>query len=198
MPDKIIYLVRHGITRSNKEKVYAGWSEDGLIEEGVLGAEVLGREMEVLGISAIYTSPVKRALQTARILNDYIKGELIIEDDFKEMKMGPWEGLSEDEVAARYCCEYRIWLSRPAELRVAGRETLDAIQRRALKAITRILEERPEGKTLVVTHVAIIRCLILSYNHLHLNSYKSIDIPNLSVHRLAFDDGGVVAESLSY
>ncbi len=196
MPDKTIYLVRHGITRSNKEKVYAGRSEEELVEEGVLAAEALGRKMEGLGISAIYTSHVKRALQTARIISEHIKGELIVDDDLKEIKMGPWEGLSEDEVAARYPSEYRTWLSRPADLRLAGRETLDTVQARALKAITRILEERPEGKTLVVTHVAIIRCLILYYNHLHLNSYKSIDIPNLSVHRLVFDDEGAVAERI--
>ncbi len=111
--------------------------------------------------------------------------------------MGPWEGLSEDEAAAGYPSEYSKWLSRPAELKLAGRETLGALQGRALKAVTRILKEHPEGTSLVVTHVAIIRCLILHYNHLPLNSYKSINIENLSVHRLTFNDGGAVAENIS-
>jgi alpha-ribazole phosphatase/probable phosphoglycerate mutase len=196
VPEKTIYLVRHGITRSNKEKVYAGRSTEGLLEEGVLAAEALGRKMEVLGISAVYTSPIKRALETARIISGHIKGELIVEDDLREIEMGPWEGLSEDEVASSYPSEYRIWLATPADLRLAGRETLDTVQARGLKAVTRILEEHPEGTTIAVTHVAVIRCLLLHYNHLHLNSYKSIDIPNLSVHRLVFDDEGAVAERI--
>ncbi len=73
MPGKTIYLVRHGITRSNREKIYAGWGEEELIEEGVLGAEALGAKLKPLGISTIYTSPIKRALQTARIITTVSK-----------------------------------------------------------------------------------------------------------------------------
>ncbi|MBT9164877.1 MAG: Phosphoserine phosphatase 1 [candidate division WS2 bacterium] len=167
------------------EKVYAGWSEEGLIEEGISQANRLGKEMQGWGISTIYTytSPIRRALQTARILNTYLNTKLVIEPDLIEMKMGLWEGLSEDEVVTRYPFEYKIWLERPAELKLNGRETLDEIQQRAVRAINRILEQQPDTISLVVTHVALIRCLFLYFNRLHLNSYKAIDVSNTSIYQ---------------
>jgi len=197
MPDKIIYLVRHGITHSNREKVYAGWSEEELVEQGIAQTDRLGKELQRRGILAIYTSPIRRALQTAQILNKYIKEELIVESDLTEMKMGPWEGLSEDEIAMRYPSEYKMWLERPAELKLNGRETLHEVQERAVRATNKILEIQSEGISLAVTHLALIRCLILYFNHLPLNSYKTIDIPNLSIHQLIFNSKRVVIERIS-
>ncbi len=195
MSDKTIYLVRHAITRSNKDKVYAGWGEEELLEEGVLQAQRLAREITVLGISAVHTSPVKRALQTARILNARIKAELIVEDDLKEMRMGVWEGLSEQEVEDRYPSEYKVWLQRPADLRMSGRETLHEIQKRGLRAVNRIIQTRSEDVSLLVTHVALIRCLSLHFRKLSLNLYKTISVPNLSLYRIKGFGGTVTFDT---
>lgn len=191
MEHKTIYLVRHGITHSNKKNIYSGWCEEELIEEGIAQANKLGKEMQGWGISSIFTSPIKRAVQTAQILNRYIKGRLIIEPYLKEMKMGAWEGLSEHEVAKQYPSEHKMWLERPAQLRISGRETLKEVQQRAVKAINRILEMRSDKIRLAVTHVAIIRCIFLYFNKLPLNLYKEIDVPNLSIYQLVLDNGKI-------
>ena len=184
--ESIIYLVRHGVTQSNKRKIYAGWSEEDLVKEGVIQAEKLGRKLKGMRISTIYTSPIRRTLQTAEILNKYIKCELKIDPDLKEIKMGPWEGLSEEEVAVKYPSEYKIWLNKPAELNIKGRETLNEVQCRAVRAVNKILNDNFDKIAVVVTHVAIIRCLLLYLKCLSLNLYKTIDIPNLSIHQLKF------------
>jgi alpha-ribazole phosphatase/probable phosphoglycerate mutase len=184
MPESTVYIVRHGTTESNKEGVYAGWSEEGLAEEGIQEAERLGLEVRAWGITAIYASPLRRALQTACILNRYIRRGLLIEPDLKEMKMGPWEGMSEEEVARRYPSEYETWLMRPSELRLKGRETLAELQQRAVRAVYRISAKHRGGATLLVSHVAPIRCLFLHFNRLPVNSYKGVSVPNLSIHRL--------------
>lgn len=119
-----VYLVRHGATRSNRENIYAGWSREGLEPDSAQKAERLGVELSGWGIEALYSSPVRRAVETARILNGHLDGVLFIEPDLREMKMGPWEGLSVRDVAQRYPAQYRTWLERPSELSIEGRETL--------------------------------------------------------------------------
>ena len=159
-------------------------------------AEQVGKKIQGWGISGIYASPIKRALQTAQILNRYIKKELRIEPGLKEIKMGAWEGLSEKEIIAKYPAEHELWLKKPAELQLDGRETLLDVQQRAVRAVNKILEENEGMISVAVTHMAPIRCLFLYYNHLSLNMYKSIDVPNLSIHQLKSNKGSIIAERM--
>ena len=194
--DTVIYLVRHGLTRSNREQIYAGWSDEGLDKVGVAEVEELGEKLKGFAISAIYTSPIKRALQTAKILNKYLAVEVIVEDGLKEMKMGPWEGLSEKQVALAYPEEYRIWNVNPGALKVQGRETLASVQRRAVRTVKKIARVNHGKEVLAVTHVAIIRTLILFFEGLPLDLYKTIDVPNASIFVLNFSNSNANLNSL--
>lgn len=126
------FFIRHGEIASNVRKVYAGWSEEPLTERGVRQAEKAGELLKGKGIDALYCSPLRRAVQTAEIIGKAV-GKVPVKDaHFKEMGLGPWEGLSEDEVERRFPEEWGIWNTRPAELRLAGRETLAELQGRVL------------------------------------------------------------------
>jgi len=57
--DKILYLVRHGVTQSNKEKIYVGWSEEKLTEEGIVQAERVEEKIQGWGISKSFNSSIK-------------------------------------------------------------------------------------------------------------------------------------------
>lgn len=100
------------------------------------------------------------------------------------MKMGPWEGLSEQKVIQKFPREWKIWNSKPSELKMTGRETLNEIQGRVLQAVKKIYDRSESLKILAVTHVALIRVLIIHYNRLCLDDYRKIDIPNASVYFL--------------
>lgn len=174
----IFYLVRHGEIESNIKKVYAGWSEEPLTENGVRQAEEAGKVLTGKGIGALYCSPLKRAFQTAEIIGGIIGKEPIPDDSFKEIKLGPWEGLSEGEVARRFPEEWKIWNTRPAELVLEGRETLRALQERVLAGIRKIQWEMDgDEHLLLVTHVAIIRVLMLYSEGRDLNEYKKVPVP---------------------
>lgn len=184
-----IYFVRHGSIKSNKLKIYAGWGEEELDEEGIDQARKVGRLLRDRNIDVIYTSPIKRAIQTAEIIATHFYGlKIIIEKGLKEMKLGPWEGLSENEIAIKYPEEFKLWNSKPVKLKLPGRETLSTVQNRAVKAVRKILSNQNRD-AIAVTHVVIIRCLFLYYNNLNLNSYKKIEVPNASVFTLQLDHG---------
>jgi len=188
-----LFLIRHGEILSNVKRVYAGRSPEPLTEKGRRQVYETAEELKSLHIDAIYTSPVKRAVETAEIIGGVIGKDYIMVDEFKEMEMGPWEGMAEDEIARRYPVEWDIWLKRPAELILPGRETLHALLKRALKGVKRIVDNRHFQNIIIVTHVAIIRVLLLWYNKKDLNLYRTINIPNGQIFKLEVPDNDIFA-----
>jgi len=182
-----IYIVRHGITESNKKRIYMGRSQEGLAPEGIAQAENLGKSLLHLGIKRIYSSPMYRALETASIIANTLKVPVEIKRDLAEMELGIWAGLTEEEVSKKFPEDYRQWNTIPQDFVLAGREPLITVQQRALKAMAHIKERNGESPALAVTHVAIVRCLILYYQGLNLNVYRTIPVPNVSVFRLQID-----------
>jgi len=176
------YLIRHGEIRSNKKKVYAGWSEEGLTWRGCRQAKKAAGEMFSKNIDAIYCSPLKRTVQTAKIIGHSLRIWPVISSNFKELKLGIWEGLSEGDVRRQFPKEWMVWHTRPAELYLEGRETLAELHNRVMAGMEKIRTESRGGSVLIVTHVAIMRILLLFTKRLDLNHYKTIPVPNAKLY----------------
>lgn len=185
---KILYLVRHGLIQSNVEGIYAGRNDERLTATGTQQAHQLGKDIQDWGISAIYSSPVARTLETARILNQYLKANLIIEPDLIEMDLGPWQGLSKQQVAHKFTAQYDTWYRRPAQFSLNGMETLQEVQQRVVRCIRHFWQAEPAQIAVAVSHAATIKCAILHYSHQPLDLYHHIEVPNLSVHQLALNE----------
>jgi len=178
-----IYLMRHGRTASNERKVYTGWGDEELTGAGIEAVKKkieLGIKGQGLGneIEKIYSSPIRRAVQTAEIVDECLDVGIGIIEEFKEIKMGPWEGLAEKEVIKKFPDEWNLWNTRPSQLFMEGRETLIELQQRALDGIEKIKCNGDYSEVLAITHVAIIRVLMIYYNDLPLDIYRKIDVPN--------------------
>ena len=183
-----LLLVRHGEIPSNVSKIYAGSSPERLTPRGELQAKEVARKLTEYNIDALYTSPVERARQTAGIIGGKIGKDALIENAFREIEMGPWEGMSEDEVAGTYPEEWAIWMSRPADLQLRGRETLDALLKRVLSGVHKICNKTGGRNLLIVTHVAIIRVLLLWHSNKSLNLYKTVPVSNAEIFSIALND----------
>jgi len=159
-------------------KFYAGWSDEALNLHGRQQAYQLGKILATRGVGIIYTSPLRRAIETAEIIAQITKAPIIKEEGFIEMKMGPWEGKSEEQIAAMFPGEWDLWKRKPAELKLPGRETLDQLLERVLKTLSLIKKRKHSGNIVIVTHYAVIRVIILYVQGKDLNLYKTIIIPN--------------------
>lgn len=182
-----LILVRHGEIPSNVKKIYAGRSPEGLTDKGIGQAQNVSEELKKYQIDAIYSSPIRRAVQTAEIINKDAGLELIVNNAFRELDMGPWEGMAETDVAKMYPGEWKVWNSMPAELKLPGRETLDELLARVLTGIRTVLKEGRAENIVIVTHVAIIRVLRLWHSKESLNLYKTIHVPNAEIFTLSVD-----------
>jgi len=175
-----LILVRHGEIPSNIKRVYAGRSPEYLTDRGVRQAEEVAARLSGLNIDGIYTSPIRRAVQTAEIISTQLNVALEINDAFRELEMGPWEGMSEADIAEEYPEEWDTWNKRPAELRLPGRETLDELLKRVISGIQGLYVEKDRKHAVLVTHVAIIRVILLWKAGKNLNLYKTIHVPNVA------------------
>ena len=102
------YLVRHGEIEADVKKIYAGWSDEGLTKRGRQQAKEAAKELARFEIGSIYTSPLKRTVQTAEIIGGILKKQPILEESFKELKLGKWEGRSEKEIQRDFPDEWKI------------------------------------------------------------------------------------------
>jgi broad specificity phosphatase PhoE len=175
------YLVRHGEIESNLRKIYAGRNDELLTLRGRQQAEATALKIKDLGIEAIYSSPLPRAVETAEIVGKYIGKIPVIEDSFNELALGPWESKSEVEIKRDFPNEWAIWNTRPADLFLEGRETLGELLQRVLIGLEKIKNKNNGKIVAIVTHVAVIRVLLIKAHNFEFNLYKTLDVPNAKI-----------------
>src|SRR4051794_11268228 len=119
-----VHLVRHGRTASNRERRTMGRLEESIEPGGGRAAEAGGDVLAQEPIDWLVSSPLARAVQTAAPLAALLRREPILDERFGELRVGPWEGYTEDEIAERWPEDWQRWRSEPHALQVEGRETL--------------------------------------------------------------------------
>ena len=182
MPDtSLLYVLRHGLTDSNIDNRFAGWSDDALNETGRAQCEDAAERLGGDGIRRVFTSPVRRATETARILADTLGATVRTVHDLHEIELGPWKGLTETEAAERFPDVFRRWRETPDALELDGRERLSDVRDRAVKALNQIgrslVEDEEDVPAAVVTHKALIRVLWLTALGRPLSEYHQVETP---------------------
>jgi len=87
-----LFLVRHGQTDSNIRKIYAGNSSEPLTKTGIYQSKNAANILKTFNITSIYLSPIRWAVQTDEIIRNTLNTEVIIEESFCEMELGPGKG----------------------------------------------------------------------------------------------------------
>lgn len=174
-------LVRHGEADWNVEGRVQGHSDRPLTENGVAQARALAEQLADAPISAVYSSDLARAHDTARLIAQAHGLRVETVPELRERDFGTWEGLTDEEVLQRF-----------PEARTGSwgdAETREELEARVVNAMGRLAARHPNGEVVVVTHGGPLRALIPE---------SMIDgddraIPNCHLVRLAFRDGGFVA-----
>lgn len=167
-----LFLVRHGATAQTAEDRFSGAEGVELSEQGRLQAERLGERLRREGISAVFSSPLSRAMETARIISKGWSATPVPVDGLREIAHGHWEGLQRKEVEEKFAAEYSMWEQDPFACAPAGGESGVEVLARALPALLKIIDEHPESKVLVVSHKATIRLLLCSLLGIDARGYR--------------------------
>jgi broad specificity phosphatase PhoE len=180
-----IYLVRHGITPANKENRFAGRTSEELHVEGIKQIRQVGERLRNTNIKAICCGPAKRTIQSAEILGSLLNCPFSSLPELHEINIPHWEGLTKDKIRQRYGAQYPTWLSTPQTFNLPGCETLEQVQKRAVVSVTRLLAEHIPGDHLLVSHLIVLRCLVLYFQRLGIKDFRSVKIDNGEIIRLS-------------
>ena len=155
-----LYLLRHGQTELSVARRYSGRGNPPLTEVGRGQAEAAARRLaKVEGLTAVVSSPLGRARETARAVAAAAGAELSWDDDLIETDFGAWEGLTFTEAAERDPDVHRQWLGDPS-VPAPGGESFDQVHHRVRRARNAIVSRFGGANVVVVSHVTPIKCLL--------------------------------------
>jgi 2,3-bisphosphoglycerate-dependent phosphoglycerate mutase len=156
-----VLLVRHGQSRGNAERRFGGHSPTPLSELGRRQAEATARALAAEGVTAVYSSDLLRAVQTAEPLSRATGLEIRGTAAFRERSVGLMEGLTFEEAAEKYPEEYAALLRRDFEHVLQGGESYRQLLDRAAAELDRAVAEHRGGTVAVFSHTGTICILVL-------------------------------------
>jgi len=193
-----IYFVRHGETTYSQTGGFCGAIDPELTPAGSQMAEQFAATYAKVPWEAVYVSPMKRTIATAKPLCDAVGIEMQLHDGLREINYGDWEGKTVEAVKKDYEEDYINWLTEPAwNAPTNGGETSVEIASRSSLVIAEIQEKYKSGNVLVVSHKATIRIILCSLLGIDLGRYRyRIGALAASVSIVKFDVRGPLLEVL--
>lgn len=172
-----LFLIRHGQTIWNEEGRYQGNHDTELTGRGIEQARLAAGYLSGVNFSNIYSSPLKRALDTAEIIAGVSGCRIITRQDLKEINFGKWEGLKFSEIDRKYHEEYHRWLKDPYKNSPTGGESFEELSVRTVREAGKIVAENEDGEeksVAVITHGGVILSLLVHWLEIPVSRWKSI------------------------
>jgi broad specificity phosphatase PhoE len=145
-----ILLARHGETDWNREGRFQGWADPPLNSTGLAQAVELSVTLLAYDLAAVYSSPLRRALETADVVAASRGLEPQQVDALREVDVGSWSGLTRAEIEERFPEQYARWLEY--EQGWDDGETYDAMAERVISALLELAAAHDGERVLAVTH----------------------------------------------
>ena len=197
----LIYFVRHGETEYNRQRIVQGRGIDSVLNEtGKQQAELLARRLDSVPFDAIYTSTLRRARQTAKILaRSHPQAPVSYLEDLEEMAWGVYEGAHpsshRDEALDAIKSQWREGIFHEP---IEGGESILDVQERAMRAVDHILEQEQGRTVLAVTHGRYLRILLASLlDEYGLQRMHELPHSNTAVNRIVCCEGTFEADLLN-
>lgn len=175
-PNMRIYLVRHGETEWNRIRRFQGRSNLPLNQEGIKQVNALALALKNKPLNAIYTSPLLRAFETARLIKVFHPSIPIFEEKgLIEMDLGEFDGMKAQDWAEQYPDFRKAWNENPASVQMPGGESLKEVQTRAkdtLERITRIYS--PDSSILLSSHNFVNLTILCDLLEIPLHRFREL------------------------
>ncbi len=204
MPLRLV-LVRHGLSSFNREHRIQGRDDlSTLTEDGAAQARAVGRSLAELSFDAAYSSPLRRAHDTASLILSEQRSAPPLErnDDLLEIDLTPWTGLLRSELRERFPEQERLWREAPHTLELSRADgssyrPLPELMEQAGRFCAGLLQRHRDAvdgerqaTVLVVAHNGILRCLLLSLLGLEASGFRRLRLENASISVLNLSGGG--------
>lgn len=183
-----VFLIRHGETLWNKDMRFQGHMDIPLSEKGLEQAKALSCRLSGKKISAVYSSDLIRAVDTAHLVAEPHGLEVTKVSALREINFGDWEGLTYNEIRERYGELINNWWKNPLKTNIPGGEGLSDLVNRLVPATREIIERHMGEQVAIVCHGGPVKTLIGLTLDMDLNKYWKISQYNTALNILEFPD----------
>lgn len=181
-----LILIRHGETDWNVEGRYQGQADPPLNARGLDQARQLADGangppfLRDAGLTVLYSSPLRRARQTAEVLAETLHLPLYLEPRLMEIHQGDWQRCLRADIAARYPDLFRRWETEPWQVTPPGGESLVQVRERVYAAVDELLARHAPQEAVIglVTHRIPIALLKMRYQGLDPDVVRTLHLPN--------------------
>jgi len=194
-----LFLIRHGQTSWNVEGRYQGSCDIELNNTGIQQAELASEYFSRVKFSNIYSSPLKRTMETANIINGRSEEGIETSDNLKEVDFGKWEGLKFDQINKDYNEDYQKWMEDPYNNHPTGGESFKELTDRTTSAIDSIVAKNEDGSSVaIITHGGVILSLLVYWLQIPLPRWKSIIQRQGAINIVVIDKGFPYISAINY
>jgi probable phosphoglycerate mutase len=190
-----LIIVRHGETEANLAGRWQGHGDSPLTEAGTAQAEAVARRLRGCSFSALYSSDLGRAHQTARIIAGQTGHEVILDGRLRERHLGVFQGLTRAEMADRYPEAYHLYRTSGPGHAIPGGESARQCFERATAGLAEIALKHLGETVVVVTHGGVLNGLMRHALGIPFDSPRRFKIWNASVNVFLFEGGHWVLET---
>lgn len=186
-----VILVRHAESTWNADNRWQGQADPPLSEAGREQARLVAERLRTQPVSALYSSDLSRALETAAVIGQALGLLARPEPRLREIDLGSWAGLTRQEIAERYPEEFRAW-SEHKPVRAGGGETFLEMQARLEGILREIVAAHPGEAVAVVTHGGAITALRSAIQGIPMSAELFEGVPpnrNTAVTVVRYQDG---------
>lgn len=192
-----IYIVRHGFTLWNGDGKLQGKQDTELSDIGRTQGRILGERLKSVPIKKIYSSPLKRAYETASIINSFLKVPIECKDGLMEMSFGDWEGSTWDYIKNNHP-HFPTWNKDRFVCKTPNGESYKDTLDRALSTLKEICSNNDEDSNiLIVSHGALIKTLICGILNLDIHNGNKLLFDNCGITVLEFTENHFFIKTLN-
>lgn len=191
-----ILLLRHGETDFNLTHRFQGRIDIPLNKEGKNQAQALALALKDEPLTAVYSSPLIRAMETARSIKAFHPSTPLFEEEgLIEMDLGEFDGMQVGDWISQHQEFYNTWRTTPSRLKMPGGESLGEVQIRAMDTLERITKPYPLGSTLLFcSHNFVNRTIICHALGLPLDRFRDFQQDAAALNVLYKREGQLLAE----
>ncbi len=183
-----ILLIRHAENDYTRTGKLAGHLPGVYLNKaGQEQAQALAARLSKAPVKAIYSSPLDRALETARPVADALKLEVHACEGIREIEYGAWTGRSLKQLART-----KLWADvqrRPSRMQFPGGETFLAVQVRAVQAVEELARAHPKDLVAAFTHGDVIKLVVAYYLGQPLDLFQRLVVSTASITALHLGQG---------
>jgi 2,3-bisphosphoglycerate-dependent phosphoglycerate mutase len=184
-----VIIVRHGQTQWNIRKIRQGHLDSELTERGVAQARALGQRLARENFTAIYSSDLGRAIQTARMITVITGHPIVTDSRLRERNLGIFQGLSGDEIQRNHPEEYRLHRTLGPDYVIPGGESVRQQVARNVSCIDEIALKHPGEKVVVVTHGGVVSGVFRHVLNIPLEAPRRFEFVNAGLNVFAYEEG---------